>query len=67
MNFNPDPIIRATLHYTRDADMWLDTMITAMHCGDANGAIGCLHAAYWRLQRAGVIVDDVYQEGSITS
>ena len=38
-----------------DADAWLDTMLVAIRCGDANGAIGCLHAAYWRLQRAGVL------------
>ena len=48
-------IIRATIHYMTDADAWLDTMLTAIRCGDADGAVGCLHAAYWRLQRAGVL------------
>ena len=52
---NTSSIVRATIHYMTDADAWLDTMITAIRCGDANGAIGCLHAAYWRLQRAGVL------------
>ena len=53
-----DPIIRATMHYTTDADGWLDAMMVAIRCGDTDGAVGCLHAAYWRLQRAGMINPD---------
>ena len=48
-------IVRATIHYMTDADAWLDAMRVAIRCGDADGAVGCLHAAYWRLQRAGVL------------